>query len=89
MQIRFLEWAKNGTCIEFGRDLQGRCNDVDVFNAKTQGIFEHGKHGGSGLKKEVDLSDFVIAHAFTALEINQIHPFSLYILWPNVSKFGK
>jgi hypothetical protein len=51
MQIRFLEWAKNGTCIEFGRDLQGRCNDVDVFNAKTQGIFEHGKHGGSGLKK--------------------------------------
>ena len=48
LQIRFIEWAKNGSCIEFGRDLQGRCIDVNIFNAKTRRhkelFLEHGKH---------------------------------------------
>jgi len=47
-QVRFIEWAKNGSCIEFGRDLQGRCKDVNIFNAKTRRhkelFLEHGKH---------------------------------------------
>ena len=48
MQVRFIGWEKNGSCIDFGRELLGRSKDDDVFNAKMQRrreFFEHGKHG--------------------------------------------
>ena len=47
-RVRFIGWEKNGSCIDFGRDLLGRNKDDDVFNAKAQRrreFFEHGKHG--------------------------------------------
>ena len=37
MQVRSIEWVKNGSCIEFGRELQGRNAGVNVFNANAQG----------------------------------------------------
>ena len=38
MEVRFIEWEKNGSCTDFGRDLQGR-NDFQCKCAKKLSFF--------------------------------------------------
>ena len=35
MEVRFIEWEKNGSCTDFGRDLQGR-NDDFIFSMQMR-----------------------------------------------------
>ena len=35
VKVRFIEWEKNGSCTDFGRDLQGR-NDDFIFSMQMR-----------------------------------------------------
>ena len=53
MQVRSIEWVKNGSCTDFGRDLQGTCYGTTGkgtrlrINAQKQELRENEQKNGN------------------------------------------